>query len=452
MNHWSYDSFFYHIYPLGFCGAPHRNDFSSQAERRLDKVLSWLDHIQDLGANALYLGPVFESSAHGYDTKDYFRVDRRLGDNSTLANLSHEIHRRGMRLVLDGVFSHVGRDFWAFQDVLHRGENSPYCGWFSNLRMGGTSPFGDPFSYEGWSGHYDLVRLNTSHPDVRSHLFEAVATWMNEYDIDGLRLDAADSLDLDFMRALSGFCHQLKQDFWLMGEVVHGDYRRWVAPGILDSVTNYESYKGLYSSHVDQNYFEIAYSFHRQFGKGGIYEGLPLYAFADNHDVDRVASRLGNPAYLYPLYCLLMSMPGVPSVYYGSEWGIEGQRTSSSDHALRPCLDLEYVSKHSANRDLAGVIKRLAAIRRSNRALRYGNYTQVHVDSQQFAFLRQWNEEIALVFVNSSDRAVIFQCRVPYADGVQFADALNPGDIFEVRAGKLTFQAWPFWGRILLRL
>ncbi len=138
MTHWAFDSIFYHIYPLGFCGAPERNDFNASPTPRLEQVYAWLDHIQWLGANALYLGPLFEATAHGYDTADYFYVDRRLGTNETLSRLSAEMHRRGMRLVLDGVFNHVGRDFWAFRDVIANRESSPYP-------SGGAVPTGTRF-------------------------------------------------------------------------------------------------------------------------------------------------------------------------------------------------------------------------------------------------------------------------------------------------------------------
>ncbi|HEX7568085.1 MAG TPA: alpha-amylase family glycosyl hydrolase, partial [Anaerolineaceae bacterium] len=347
MKNWIEKAIFYAIYPLGFCGAPPGNDFSAPPQARLEQVHTWLDHIQTLGANALYLGPVFESSAHGYDTADYYWVDRRLGSNETLAQLSASLHQRGMRLVLDGVFNHVGRHFWAFRDLLEHGESSPYRDWFCNLRFDRRSPYNDPFSYEGWNGHYELVKLNLGNPQVRDHLFGAVETWVCQFDIDGLRLDAADCLDLNFLKELSAFCRSLKPDFWLMGEVIHGDYRRWANPETLDSVTNYECYKGLYSSHVDRNYFEIAYALNRQSGPGGIYRDLLLYNFADNHDVDRVASSLANPAHLYTLYILLFSMPGVPSIYYGSEWGIEGKKSNGSDLPLRPWLDLDQLARQA---------------------------------------------------------------------------------------------------------
>jgi glycosidase len=242
-------------------------------------------------------------------------VDRRLGTNQTLSGLVAGLHQEGMRVILDGVFNHVGRDFWAFRDVLERGEVSPYREWFSGLSFGKTSPLGDPFSYEGWNGHYNLVKLNLRNPAVREHLFGAVKAWMEEFGIDGLRLDAADHVEREFLMALARHCRGLRANFWLMGEVVHGDYRKWVNGEMLDSVTNYECYKGLYSSHVDRNYFEIAYALHRQFGENGLYRHFPLYAFADNHDVNRVASNLSNPMDLFPLYCLLLTMPGVPSIY-----------------------------------------------------------------------------------------------------------------------------------------
>ena len=289
MPDWSWDAFFYHVYPLGFCGAPERNDFSSPPSPRLERLGGWLDHLSKLGVNALYLGPLFESTSHGYDTADYRRVDRRLGDNATLSALSAELHRRGIRLVLDGVFHHVGRDFWAFRDLQAQGQASPYRDWFCGVDFRARSPLGDPFLYDNWEGHAELVKLNAGNPEVRAHLLEAVEGWIREFDLDGLRLDVAYLLDEGFLRELAERCRALNPDFWLLGEVIHGDYRRWLAPGLLDSVTNYECYKGLYSSHNDRNYFEIAYSLNRQFGERGLYRDLPLYNFADNHDVDRVA-------------------------------------------------------------------------------------------------------------------------------------------------------------------
>jgi len=450
MRHWTEQSFFYHIYPLGLCGAPLTNNFSSAPTPRLEKIHTWLDHIQSLGANALYLGPLFESSSHGYDTADYYRVDRRLGSNDTLARLSAELHKRGMHLVLDGVFNHTGRNFWAFQDVLSCGEKSAYCDWFANLHFGQSSPYNDPFTYEAWNGHYRLVRLNLNNPQAKEHLFGAVEMWMREFNIDGLRLDTADCLDFGFIADLAAFCRRLRPDFWLMGEVIHGDYRKWANAKMLDSVTNYEIYKGLYSSHVDRNYFEIAYALNRQFGPDGIYRDLPLYVFVDNHDVNRVASNLANPAHLSTLYALLFSIPGIPSLYYGSEWGIQGRKTNFSDQSLRPVLDLGEISRHAPQPGLPDRITRLASIRRRLPALQVGSCRQLWVDHQQFAFLRQAGSQQIITAVNSAETPVTLRLDVPQAsDTSRFPDLLSPGEIFHSNNGKVAVELPPCSARIL---
>jgi len=448
-THWAWDATFYHLYPLGWSGAPARNDFARPPVPRLAAFADWLDHLQTLGVDALYLGPVFESSAHGYDTADYFRVDRRLGDNQTLVVLAAALRARGMRLILDAVFHHVGRDFWAFRDVQTRGQDSPYRDWFQGLRFDGRSPYGDPFTYDAWDGHYNLVKLDLGNPAVKEHLFAAIAAWVRDFGIDGLRLDVADCLDPQFMRDLAALCRGLWPDFWLLGEVVHGDYRDWANPLTLDAVTNYEVYKGLYSSHLDANYFELAYALNRQFGSEGIYRGLPLYTFADNHDVDRVASRLANPAHLYPLYSLLFTIPGVPSLYYGSEWGISGQRTANSDAALRPALDLA-AANSTPHPALASAIARLAALRRQLPALRHGDYQPLHVAHQQLAFARTIADQTTIVAVNAAAHPATIILDLPATpSGARLTDHLNPGHTVPLTNGRATLTIPPTWARIL---
>jgi cyclomaltodextrinase / maltogenic alpha-amylase / neopullulanase len=432
------------------CGAPARNDFAAPVTPRLEQLHGWIDHLRELGVNALYLGPVFESSAHGYDTADYYRVDRRLGDNQTLTQLIDALHCRGIRVILDGVFNHVGRDFWAFRDVQERRERSAYRDWFQGLTFDRTSPYHDPFAYEGWNGHYDLVKLNLHNSEVKQHLFQAIEMWVRDFHIDGLRLDVADCLDFGFLRELGTFCRSRRADFWLMGEVVHGDYRRWANADTIDSVTNYECYKGLYSSLLDKNYFEIAYALNRQFGADGLYREVPLYNFADNHDVDRVASQLIDPAQLYPLYGLLFTMPGVPSIYYGSEWGLEGKRANGSDAPLRPPLDRSTLPQTVAQRDLANAIARLARLRQNSPALRYGDYHQLYVNHQQFAFTRQTTDECLLVLLNASDQPAPFELNLPFAGAHQLVDVLNGGEAFQVAGGKARIDpVWPQWVRVL---
>lgn len=447
---WAHDAIFYHIYPLGLCGAPRRNAFSAPAVPRLAQLHGWLDHIQGLGANALYLGPLFQSTSHGYDTVDYYRVDRRLGTNDTLAAFAEDLHRCGMRLILDGVFNHIGRDFWAFEDLRRNLRRSPYQRWFAGLDFAGRSPMGDPFSYEGWSGHYGLVKLNLEHPEVRRHLLEAVRQWVKTYHIDGLRLDAADCVSLDFHRELAAFTRRLKPDFWLLGEIIHGDYRTWANPETLDSVTNYECHKGLFSSLNDRNYFEIAYALNRQFGPQGLYRGLPLDNFVDNHDVDRVAGALKDSAWLYPLYALLFTLPGVPSVYYGSEWGLTGRRTPTSDAALRPALELEQARRAASHPDLPQAVARLARLRHASPALRHGDYRQLHVASEQLAFSRSVSGETVVVALNASGESAAFDLPLPGRSGGALVDLLNPGDPIPFAAGQAPAVTLPpRWARVL---
>ncbi len=449
MEPWINQAVFYAIYPLGFCGTLKRNDFNSQPVPRLEKVLSWLDHIQALGANALYLGPVFESSWHGYDTADYYQVDRRLGSSATLAALSADLHRRGMRLVLDGVFNHAGRDFWAFRDLQARGEASPYRDWFCGLDFSRRSPYQDPFWYEGWNGHFELVKLNLSNPAVHEHLFGAVERWIHDFRIDGLRLDAADSLDFSFMRDLAAFCRNLRPDFWLMGEVIHGDYRRWANPEMLDSVTNYEVYKGLYSSHADRNYYEIAYALNRQFGPDGLYRDMHLFSFADNHDVNRVASSLATPAQLYPLYCLLFTMPGVPSIYYGSEWGLPGKKLNGNDLPLRPVLDLAEMNRQAPQADLPKTIANLARLRRESRALQSGSYQELFLSHEQLVFQRESGEERMIMAINASSQRQKVTLKIPAWKGMRLVDRLNPGDQFTIKINQADVELYPYWARIM---
>ena len=446
---WADAAFFYHIYPLGLCGAPEHNDLSKPDNHRIEQLYPWLDHMQSLGANALYLGPIFQSIEHGYDTIDYYRVDRRLGNNDSFARFADNLHSRGMHLVLDAVFNHVGRNFWAFKDVLQHGEGSVYKDWFHNLQFGEPSPFGDPFSYEGWNGHYGLVKLNLSHPHVRSHLFDAVYMWMDQFGIDGLRLDAADCLDFDFLRALHQVTKQKRSDFWLMGEVVHGDYNQWANPETLDSVTNYEAYKGLYSSLVDKNYFEMAYTLNREFGSEGLYRDFALYNFVDNHDVDRVASELKNPGLLYPLYLLLFTMPGIPSVYYGSEWGLEGEKGPWSDRKLRPTLDLTQIVRQSPQPELPNVIRKLAEIRRMLPALLSGDYHELLVDHQQLAFSRHRDDQTVIIALNSTSEMANITLSLDVESGT-LRDQLDQKASFSISAHKVEIPLSPTWGRILV--
>jgi cyclomaltodextrinase len=449
MNHWAWDAVFYHIYPLGVCGAPRQNNLSGTPRNRLEKLLPWLDHARKLGATAVLLGPVMESGTHGYDVVDYFQLDRRLGDRSTMARLAAEARARKLNLVMDGVFHHVGRDFWAFRDVREKGRGSRFIDWF-HLDFNHRSPFNDPFSYKAWNGCYDLVKLNLNNPEVRDHLFEAVADWVREHLIDGLRLDAADHLDMGFMRDLGTWCRRLKPDFWLMGEVVKGPYTRWLEDGGLDSVTNYECYKGLYSSHNDGNYHEIAYTLRRHFGEGGLYRSSSLYTFVDNHDVDRVASRLVDPAHLYPLYCLLFTIPGTPAIYYGSEFGLDGVKSQRDDWPLRPAVNLKKLKGDPRRSDLIQAITRLANLRAEVPALRSGEFRELSVSHRRLIFSRRTPDQWVIAAVSAEREPVEQEVVLPEPINGKLVDLLNPGQQFEIRDGKANLRPlWPCWARVM---
>lgn len=422
---WIEKTVFYHIYPLGLCGCPQTNDYAKLPTECLDKLYPWLDHIEAMGFNGLYIGPLFESKSHGYDSTDYFKVDRRLGDNQSLSRFVSKAHGLGIKVVFDAVFNHVGRDFWAFQDVLQRQQKSNYCDWFAGLNFEHDNHFHDGFIYEGWAGHDNLVKLNLTNANVRGHLFEVVHQWINDYQVDGLRLDAADVMDKDFLSEIARKANELRPGFWLMGEVVHGDYNQWAGRERLDSVTNYEAFKGLYSSFNDHNFFEIAWTLNRQFGKEGIYKDLLLYSFADNHDVSRVATLLRNPAHLVPLYTLMFSMPGVPSVYYGSEFGVTGDR-KHGDQVLRPALDLSTVSNIEGSLNLLEPLKKLIQVRKGSQALQMGGYQQLFLTNDQFAFSRETDDQLAITAINAADQPFLLEFQMPGAVSGQLTDVLQP--------------------------
>lgn len=400
---WADKSVIYHFYPLGFCETPEQNDFISAPVNRISKICGWIEHIKNLGVNAVLLGPVFESSAHGYDTADFFHIDRRLGSKADFKAMSENLHQNGLKLILDGVFNHVGRDFWAFRDVLTNGANSKYCNWFE-LDFSHNNQFNDGFCYHAWEGCQDLISLNLKNYDTKQHIFAVIKSWVEDYDIDGLRLDVAYCLDKNFLRELRTFCKNLKPDFWLMGETLHGNYNRWMNDEMLDSVTNYECYKGLFSSCNSHNMFEIAHSFERQFSPQGegLYLGKHLYNFVDNHDVSRIAAILKDKRHLPLLYVLLFTMNGIPSLYYGSEWGIEGQK-KSGDQALRPSLELQQ------NNALTEVIKALVAIHKNNDELLYGTYKKLQLSNECLVFERRINDSAITIAVNIGSEYAIMK-------------------------------------------
>lgn len=426
---WYNEAIFYHIYPLGLTGAPAQNDYGAPAHR-LNTLLPWIDHIQKIGCTALYIGPLFESVGHGYETTDYKKLDSRLGTNEDLTNFVAACHKKGIRVIFDGVFNHTGRDFFAFKDIQEHREHSRYVNWYCNVNFGGNTEYNDGFSYENWGGYNLLVKLNQRNPEVQNYICDVIRFWVSEFDIDGIRLDAADVLDFDFMHALRRTADEVKEDFWLMGEVIHGDYSRWVNGDTLHSVTNYALHKALYSGHNDHNYFEIAHTVKYLQNMGD----LDLYNFVDNHDVERIYTKLSNKAHFAPIHILLYTLPGIPSIYYGSEFGIEGKKKKFSDASLRPALDLDNYKNAVTENPCTALIAALGKIRQATPGLSYGSYNELMLTNRQYAFARDLDNVRVIVTVNNDDNAA--GMNLPVGNTAAYIGALS-GKRAEVQGGRI---------------
>lgn len=426
---WYNEATFYHIYPLGLTGAPKENDYGTPVHR-LNTLLPWIDHIKEIGCTALYIGPLFESVGHGYETTDYKKLDSRLGTNEDLTNFVKACHDKGIRVIFDGVFNHTGRDFFAFKDIQKNRENSPYVNWYCNVNFGGNTEYNDGFSYENWGGYNLLVKLNQRNPEVQNYICDVIRFWVSEFDIDGIRLDAADVLDFDFMRVLRHTADEVKKDFWLMGEVIHGDYSRWVNGQTLHSVTNYALHKALYSGHNDHNYFEIAHTVKYLQNMGD----LDLYNFVDNHDVERIHTKLQNKAHFAPVHVLLYTLPGVPSIYYGSEFGIDGKKEKFSDVSLRPALDLKDYADAVTKNPCTALIAALGKVRQGTPALSYGSYSELALTNRQFAFARDLDGVRVIVTVNNDDSEA--EMNLPTGSADEYVGALT-GKKVRVEYGRI---------------
>lgn len=417
MNKWYESAVFYHIYPLGLCGAPKVNQPGVE-EHRLRELFHWIDHIKSLSCNAIYIGPLFESIGHGYETTDYKLVDRRLGDNDDFREFVNICHDNNIKVVVDGVFNHTGRDFFAFQDIILKRDCSEYKDWYCNVNFHGNNEYNDGFSYAAWGGYNLLPKLNLKNTAVKNYIYQVIQYWVEEFDIDGIRLDAADVLDFDFMRELRKLADTIKLDFWLMGEVIHGDYSNWVNDNMLHSVTNYELHKGLYSGHNDHNYFEIAHTIRRLFdAREGLCKGCRLYTFVDNHDVERLASKLLIKEHLIPVYILLYTLPGIPSIYYGSEFAIEGKKEKQSDDSLRPAIDLDNFIPINGRKyeKICSLIAKLGDIKKNNNELSHGEFQQLLLTNRQYAFGRILDDNAVITVVNNDNNPIVVNIDSPLA-------------------------------------
>lgn len=411
---WYEKAVFYHIYPLGMCAAAKTQaEYNGAPSDKIRGLKAYLPHLQELGVTALYIGPLFSSEGHGYETRDYYRVDDRLGTNEDFKDFVDACHEAGIRVVVDGVFNHTGREFFAFRDVREHREGSRYRDWYCWVNFGNNNEFNDGFSYEAWHGYSILPRLNLKNPEVKQYLFDVIRFWHREFGIDGIRLDCADVLDFDFMREMRDVVRSLAPDFWLMGEVIHGDYSRWVNDSMLHSVTNYELHKGLYSGHNDHNYFEIAHTVRRLFdGNGGIVKNHRLYTFVENHDVNRLVNKLNDEEQMSNVYLLAYTLPGIPSIYYGGEFRLNGVKENGSDDPLRPAIPIEeYGRRKEEEKEFVRFLSMLGRAKRDLPALSAGRYEERFLTNRQYAFARICDGQTVLVCVNNDESDVTISVR-----------------------------------------
>jgi len=319
---WADSVIWWHCYPLGFVGAERRG--IDHVEHRLGRLANWLDYLIELGANGLLLGPIFASTSHGYDTLDHFRIDSRLGDDADLDRLLAAARSRGIRVLLDGVFNHVSVDHDIVTRATAAGPGTPDGDW---IRWVGQYP-------RGFEGNLDLIELNLANPAVQDYVVHVMNHWLDR-GVDGWRLDAAYAPGADAWAPIIGRVREAHPGAWVLAEVIHGDYTGFQVTSGVDSVTQYELWKAIWSSLSDRNPHELAWSLQRH---AEFCAGFRPQTFLGNHDVTRIATRLSDPARLRLATALLALLPGVPSVYAGDEQGFTGEKTedSTGDDAVRP--------------------------------------------------------------------------------------------------------------------
>lgn len=391
MLDWPKHVIWWHLYPLGFVGAePEALMPDALVVHRLPQLTNWLDYVVELGASGLLLGPIFASSTHGYDTLDHFRIDPRLGDSADFHTLVAAAKSRGIRVLLDGVFNHVGQDFPVFQRVLAEGPDAPHASWFRLSWPQDWRPGMEP-EYADFEGHRQLVTLNHAEPAVRDYVANVMAYWLDR-GADGWRLDAAYAVPRHFWADVLARIREHHPDAWFVGEVIHGDYAGAVREGGMDTVTQYELWKAIWSSLNDGNCFELAWALDRH---NRFLDAFVPLTFLGNHDVTRIASRLKDSRNIAHALAILMTCGGTPAIYAGDEQAFRGikEERAGGDDAIRPefpetpeGLSPLGWSVYRLHQDLIGLRRRHAwlhtartrIVRLANRHLVYEAYEENH--------------------------------------------------------------------------
>ena len=403
---WVRDAIWWHVYPLGFVGAEAESARDQPVTHRLGHLAGWLDHAVELGASGLALGPIFASQTHGYDTTDHLRVDPRLGDDGDLDALIAGCGERGLRVMLDGVFNHVGRGHPAFQSVLEQGPDAPTASWF-RLRWPGAQPWepGVEPEYDDFEGHHALVALDHRSPAVVDHVVEVMTTWLDR-GVDAWRLDAAYAVPASFWSQVAERVRARHPDAYLMGELIHGDYGDFVRGARVHAVTQYELWKAIWSALNDRNFFELDAALTRH---AGFLEHFVPYTFVGNHDVTRIASRLDDERHLQHALVVLLTTGGTPAVYAGDEYAFRGVKEdrAGGDDAVRPAFpaapdDLapESLAPYRLHQELIG-------LRRRHGWLHTARTTTVHLSNAELVYEVTAEGERLVVVLSVSDDAVV---------------------------------------------
>ena len=340
----------WHVYPLGFVGASTRLE-SQEVSHRLAHLEAWLDHAVALGCSGLALGPVFSSASHGYDTLDYFTIDPRLGDDDDFDHLLQAAHARGLSVLLDGVFNHVSRRNRIVQDAQSAGPDSD-AGRMVRWCAGRLDVF---------EGHSDLVALNHDNPAVREHVTRIMNYWCGR-GVDGWRLDAAYSVNPEFWAAVLPPVREKRPDVWIFGEVIHGDYAGIVRASGMDSVTQYELWKGIWSSIESRNFFELDHALGRHNEFSDVFTPV---TFVGNHDVTRIASRVGQDGAVLAT-AILATIGGIPLIYYGDELASRGVKEErfGGDDDIRPVFPASPADLSNLGADTLRAHQNLLGLRR----------------------------------------------------------------------------------------
>lgn len=385
---WSRHVIWWQVYPLGFVGAFPATSPPVADDHRLRRVSAWFDHAVELGVSGVALGPVFASRTHGYDTTDHYRIDPRLGDDADFDHLIAEAHRRGLRVLLDGVFNHVGVDFAQYRRALADGSTTH---WFRRHRQG----------FATFEGHPDLIALNHSDSEVVDYTVDVLRHWL-ERGADGWRLDAAYAVPQAFWANVLPRVRQHHPQAWFVGEFIHGDYAAAVNRTGVDSVTQYELWKAIWSSLNDANFHELDWALQRH--NTFLADFAPL-TFIGNHDVTRIASRLDNPDHVGHALVVLMTVGGVPSIYAGDELDYRGTKEDrpGGDDAVRPEFDTPPPHPETRGAEVLTLHQYLVGLRRRHPWLYNATTTALRLDNRNYVYRTFSGDDGLIVAVNVDD-------------------------------------------------